>query len=177
MEIKDIQNWHEIEQHMENMVKDINVVITGTEQDLFVYFQSIKEMNSEKPIICPYCEKKFSQIEVGLEPQKTMDDWEREERTEDHAMSFEDFRKHIATVLGQQIVYMIHSIHTKPSALANDMDALKTSVDSITLISGRLHQLSLDLENADPNMNKDDLINMMTKVLEDIRKTIANVPM
>lgn len=169
MEISEIANKDQINNNIELLTKKVSNKISDTEIDLYNYFQGIKEIEDGKEIICPYCEKKCKPIEAGIDPQKTVEDWDREERTEPESMTLEQLRYYCNNDLKVEIVNLILNIRQFPRPIEQEINSLTPSIKALEEISQILVDINPAIQHA---TSKDQIINIMKESLEDIRKKI-----
>jgi len=170
MEMSEIENWTEIEHKIADVVSSLIKINVDTEKDVYGYFQGIKELSKNLEIVCPYCDKVIDPLEVGINPQKTMENWRDEDRTEPNSMSFQELREHLNHVVTRQIVDILIQTQTRPTGIEQKLNQLEDVVSTLTYISELLADLPKSIEHA--NTNK-DIMESMRSTLTDIQKRIS----
>ena len=169
MEISQIQNWDEIDKALDKTLEQLINITNDTETDLYAYFESIKTLNNDI-ITCPKCGLILEPIEVGLIPQKTLEDWQLETKGEENAMDFENIRSYIRVMMKSELIHAVLSIRSKPTNVDAQVLQLKKSVIALQNIAEIITDVSPASKQA---QNKDELIVILIEALEDIRKSIV----
>lgn len=168
MEISQIRNWDEVDKGLDTALENLIAIMNDTETDLYGYFEAIKVMN-DKEVKCPRCGLDFHPIELGIDPQKTLEDWKMEIKCEEKAMDFEDIRSYVRVMMKSELLHTVLSIQQNPTNTEAQLIHFKKSIVALQSIAEIINDVAPASKRA---QNKEQLISILIEALEDIRKSI-----
>jgi len=169
MELSQIANKEEVTRNIEQITANLSQISADSELDMYNYFQGIKKLESSKDVTCPFCEKTFSPIESDIQPQKTMEDWEKESRSAENSMTPSQMRHYFSNNLKVELVNLVLSIRTFPRPIEQDVNSLAPAITALQAISKKLVDLNHGIEHA---QTQQEVVILMKNTIKDIRKII-----
>ena len=113
--------------------------------------------------------RSFVRVEVGLNPQKTMENWSEEDRTEHMSMTFEQAREHLNHNVTKQIINILLKVERNPVGVERDLEQMRVLVSTLTYISEVVADLPNSINQA---KTQRDLLDTMTEAITDIQTKI-----
>jgi len=169
MEIPEISNWPTIEQRLADIIKKQNLIIGDTQRDIYLYLEGAKALQPTE-VTCPYCDKKITTLELGLNPFPNITDWEDFDRSEPNSMTFGEIMKYNQHDLLTELLTLIQTIEIKDRQLDIDIKRLGRNVKILKRIAQIIQDTPATIKtcNSDPVQMNVCLI----EIIEDIRKTL-----
>lgn len=168
VEFSQVKNMQALEEEIATAITKLQLILLDTEKDLYTYFQCHKEMAPE--IVCPHCQKQFTLAEIGVPSQKTIDDWEKEMRSEPNAMTFRELQKYTESELKMAMVRIILHTDLKPRDLDAELQAMKRLVKTVEYIVGIYRDLKPAIETS---KDQKELTQTMADALRDIQSALV----